>query len=506
MRLRTTLPLAMMILASPALAEITADDVWSNTTAYYAATGGDLSATLTRDGSTIFVDDVLLTYAFPFDAGTLKIGLPPMTMIEEADGSVTQKLPKAIDLAFEANFGRGFSDAFAFDLAVTQADFTASATGTPGDITYTRNADAVAATITLRMPDDVTEGIDFNFVVTGEGYQSSTRVAEGDLLTVTSENTVLPMSVNYSSDEGFGFRTEGSGEYGTTITRTSMALPRDGADIMNLAPALAAGAFVEMTSTAAGSSDRSTTYLDNEILIQDSTRVGTTQSGMSLSTDGLEFTAEGDNIGVTYVDQEFLGIEIAVDLAHVDARYHMPLMASDTPQQVAFSLNLDEITLNEETWDLADPERAIPRDPANLNIDLSGEVGLGVDLLDFMALERAFARSELPVTLNAMTIDQFDLNVAGAAASGSGQFTFDNTDLNTFSGFPRPEGRASVVLTGVNALLDTLIDAGLVPQQEVGMGRMMMGMFTRPTGDNELTAEVELNAEGHLIVNGERLR
>jgi len=38
------------------------------------------------------------------------------------------------------------------------------------------------------------------------------------------------------------------------------------------------------------------------------------------------------------------------------------------------------------------------------------------------------------------------------------------------------------------------------------MGRMMMGMFATPTGDDELTSKIEVNDEGHLIANGQRLQ
>ena len=38
------------------------------------------------------------------------------------------------------------------------------------------------------------------------------------------------------------------------------------------------------------------------------------------------------------------------------------------------------------------------------------------------------------------------------------------------------------------------------------MGRMMLGMFTRPTGDDQLTSTFEINAEGQILVNGERIR
>jgi hypothetical protein len=38
------------------------------------------------------------------------------------------------------------------------------------------------------------------------------------------------------------------------------------------------------------------------------------------------------------------------------------------------------------------------------------------------------------------------------------------------------------------------------------MGRLMMGMFARTTGDDQLRTTVEVNDQGHLIVNGQRMQ
>jgi len=38
------------------------------------------------------------------------------------------------------------------------------------------------------------------------------------------------------------------------------------------------------------------------------------------------------------------------------------------------------------------------------------------------------------------------------------------------------------------------------------MGRMMMGAFLTPTGDDELTSDLEVKPDGSLYANGQRLR
>ena len=105
-----------------------------------------------------------------------------------------------------------------------------------------------------------------------------------------------------------------------------------------------------------------------------------------------------------------------------------------------------------------------------------------------------------------MTLNELKISAAGAEVTGAGAFTFDNTDLTTFSGMPRPNGDVTVNVKGANALIDKLIAMGFLPENQAMLGRMMMGMFATPTGDDELTSKIEVNDEGHLIANGQRLQ
>ena len=76
--------------------------------------------------------------------------------------------------------------------------------------------------------------------------------------------------------------------------------------------------------------------------------------------------------------------------------------------------------------------------------------------------------------------------------TGDGAFTFDSSDMQSFAPLPRPEGEASVEITGFNALLDNVVAMGLVPEQDVMGARMMMGMFARSTGDDKMETSVEV--------------
>ena len=89
-----------------------------------------------------------------------------------------------------------------------------------------------------------------------------------------------------------------------------------------------------------------------------------------------------------------------------------------------------------------------------------------------------------------MFLEKLDLSLMGTSLQGEGSVTLDNEDLTTFDGFP-PVGSFEFVLSGVNGLVDKLISSGFI-DSDTGMGaRMMLSMFTIPTGEDELSSKIE---------------
>jgi len=63
------------------------------------------------------------------------------------------------------------------------------------------------------------------------------------------------------------------------------------------------------------------------------------------------------------------------------------------------------------------------------------------------------------------------------------------------------------MLTGGNTLLDTLVDMGLVPSEQAMGARMMLGVVARPgDGEDTLVSEIEVNEEGQIFANGQRIK
>jgi hypothetical protein len=109
--------------------------------------------------------------------------------------------------------------------------------------------------------------------------------------------------------------------------------------------------------------------------------------------------------------------------------------------------------------------------------------------------------------IHALTVNALTLAIAGARLTGAGDFTFDNADMSTFPGMPRPEGALDLQLTGGNTLMDTLVAMGLLPEEQAMGARMMLGLFARPgSGPDSLTSRIEITPDGQLLANGQRLR
>jgi hypothetical protein len=210
--------------------------------------------------------------------------------------------------------------------------------------------------------------------------------------------------------------------------------------------------------------------------------------------DGVEVSAQAPD----------LPFPVMFSWDQAETSFYMPLENTDEAEPFGFKFALTDVTVSDDIWNMADPTGTIPREPVTAELELAGMAKLFFNILDPDQAE-AMAFADTPGELNSMQLIGLRLAAAGAEITGAGDFTFDNSDLDTFDGFPRPEGEVNIGVKGANALIDTLVDMGLLPAEQATMGRMFMGMFTTPSGDDELSSKIEINAEGHIMANGQRI-
>jgi hypothetical protein len=181
--------------------------------------------------------------------------------------------------------------------------------------------------------------------------------------------------------------------------------------------------------------------------------------------------------------------------------FEMPVTAPDGGAY-ELGLTLGNLVLGEGAWAMFDPTGALPRDPADLSLLLTGTAKL-----DLPAITIAESGGAVPPVPEPLTLDIRELAVkaAGAALSGTGAFTFDNSAL-AMGGPPMPVGTANLRLEGGNKLIDALIAAGLLAEQDAMGARMMMAMFGKPEGDDILTSQIEAKEGGSIFVNGQQIQ
>jgi hypothetical protein len=179
----------------------------------------------------------------------------------------------------------------------------------------------------------------------------------------------------------------------------------------------------------------------------------------------------------------------------------LPLRQSDVPQDFALGLDMQGFAPSETLWGIFDPSAQLPRDPMSVTLDLDGTARLLFDMLD-PAPAVATGPLVAPAEIETVDINQIRIAAVGAELTGRGGFTFDNN-----GDVPMPKGAIDMILKGGNGLIDALIASGILPEQQAIGLRMMMGLLARPVeGADTMTSRIEVNAEGHVLANGQRIR
>lgn len=212
------------------------------------------------------------------------------------------------------------------------------------------------------------------------------------------------------------------------------------------------------------------------------------------SLNGAKFTMSGADIPFPQVDLAFA--ESAFNVA-------MPVSKSDSPQDFAFLSKVVDFTVSEDVWGLFDPAGSLSREPATVIVDLKGTGFWKQDLMDpDLQMEGA----QPPGELNSLDLTQVLAKAAGAEVSATGGLTFDNADLATFGGVPRPDGKVTVNIKGANQLVDNLIALGILSEDDAMGFRMGLAMVAKPgAGPDELVSEIEFK-DGGLFANGMQMQ
>jgi hypothetical protein len=273
---------------------------------------------------------------------------------------------------------------------------------------------------------------------------------------------------------------------------------------MNLSAAMRDGLSFSAESSSAGSVSFNETLMDGQVLNSQSTSVGDQSAVVAIGEGGVVMTGTAENFQLSLNEPSIFPTDLTFGIETLSMNYAVPINASDAAQGFRAATSMQGFTMGDELWNLFDPSAILPRDPAEITFDITGVGTYGVDLLDVMALSQMAGPP--PIEVDQVSIENLRIAAAGAEIMAEGAVTLDWSDFQTFPGMPRPAGEVTLNLNGANALMDKLALMGFIPEDQLMMPRMMMGMFATPVGDDMLQSVIEVNSEGHLLANGQRLQ
>ncbi|MBO9397982.1 hypothetical protein J7400_14940 [Shimia sp. R9_2] len=491
----STTALATVLFAQSAVADVSARDVWQHWQDYMAASGYSIEASEAEDGNTLSISDMKILMAFPEEEAEAVVDFGDMALMENGDGTVSVVLPenKAVSVSSDTT-----EESFAITLTLN-GDLSTVVSGKPEALTYTYGASEATIDVTeLVVDDEAVEGIDIGMVLAGVTGMSELILGEDTTNRGTSE--IESFTLNVMARE-----PEGDEALDAVVTLSGLKAQAESTlpdvDFDDDAAALFTDTFSITGGYTYDGMTADLTYND-----------GRAPGKFALSSGKGDLTLDMNSKHVSYegsaTDTNFSGaggeLPIPVDVTFGEFSYgfDVPLSASDEAQDFGLKLALKDFSVSELLWSMFDPTQALPRDPATLIVDIAGK---GTILTDLFTLDEN--TTEVPGELNTLSLNELRLTLAGASVEGAGDFVFDNSDLETFDGLPRPEGAVDLTIKGVNGLMDTLVSMGLLPEDQALAARFMMGTFTKPgAGEDTLTSKIEVNEKGHVMANGQRLR
>ncbi|MDX1781317.1 MAG: DUF2125 domain-containing protein, partial [Thalassovita sp.] len=284
------------------------------------------------------------------------------------------------------------------------------------------------------------------------------------------------------------------------LTSASTASVPDNANYEDMAAVMAAGFSVDgnLSHSGAQTEFAVTSRSDN---MSGNSSTGSGNFAFTMNADEIAYSVSAMDTQLNMVVPD-LPFPVELTMEETGFDFKLPVARTDQPQDFRFAVTLGGFAVPDMIWGMFDPAGQLSHDPATIAFDVTGKVRVLADIFNPEELD-----DDVPGELHELTINGLTVRAAGAELTGAGAFTFDNSDLVSFDGMPRPEGALNLALTGGNALLDTLVAMGFIPEDQANGTRMMIGMFAVPgDGPDSLASTIEVNEEGHVLANGQRLK
>ncbi len=487
--------LLALLLASPAMAQVTPEEVWQGWQKMGASYGQAIIAEqVVRNGDTLIVTGMKIS----MDQDDVQIdgGIDEVRFRDLGDGTVevTMTDTYAIDMTLPNEDGKSQE----IGITLTQPQIKLIAGGNATQTSYVFDAP------TMVMDMQVTE----DAIRLADVQATLTAVSGNYLLDTQEAMTALDSTM---SVDGLSFSVAaGDADNGANVMGTMAALKMASrgnflgiAAMENMAQALRDG-FVANTEFTYGAGEYTIDVVDSG---KPSKFVASNQTGhfrVNMGDGALQYGAGGTGVSMTVSGADIPFPEVRLAYGEASFDFLMPLLATDVPTDFSFLTRIVDLTISDEIWAMFDPTVALPREPATLILDTKGKVKLTADLVDEEAMNAL--GDAAPGEIHALDVTDLTVKFAGAEVNGTGAMTFDNTDTTTFDGVPTPTGKIDLVIRGGNGLLDKLVAMGMIPQDQAMGARMMIAMFAKlGEGTDVLNSSLEFRDKG-FFANGQRLK
>ena len=488
-----------LLMSTTAQAEVTAEQVWKSWMDFSTSMGQTMAAgSQEMAGDTLTVSNVVITAKTA--TGSVEGSIESVAFKEMGDGTVEVTMSPEFPLAITEQVEG--ADPVEIKLTLKQSGMKLLVSGSDAELGTALSADSL--TMVLDGVSAATADVQVDVSMAMNGIAGTYGVKNGDAKEVTSDFSASGMTIDVkvvdpaqSSDFAMNGTIEGITSNGTTTIPKTV-------DFTDMTAALAAG----FATKGAATFGKGTYAFDFKDATSSGNLAGTVESGafdVAMNDDALTYQASEAGVDFKLMSSDLPIPEVSLKMAEAAFGMMMPLGQSTEPKDFSFLTKVVGLAVSDEIWGMFDPGAVLPRDPATLIIDVTGKANW---LIDIFKQDPANPTTEVPGQIHALTLKQLQLTAAGVDLSASGDFTFDNTDMVTYEGMPKPVGTLDAKLIGGNGLIDKLIQMGILPEDQAMGGRMMMGMFATAVEGQEdtITSNVEMKEDGSVFANGQQIK
>ncbi len=492
------------LLAWPAMADITPEEVWADWKRLIESTDATFEVgSEDASGDTLTISDLAFKMEFPEDSGSVESTLAEIVFRDRGDGTVEVTTSPEYPVAV-AGKDATTGEEFAMSMILNQSGFVTIASRDGDTTRYDYLGPEITATVASVLVDG--QAVPFDLDVTLTGIKGGYAITEG-----TPRNFDGSFDAETFAMTGGGTDPEDpSATFNIDVSLTDFSQSGSGTVIGMMALAdmssMMAEGFTTEWAFSHGPAEYSISGSDDETKFNLNTTAASGSFDGVISPEGLTYGGGNTDLSVAISSTDIPFPQLTFNMAESEGRLTMPVTPGEDPSDFGLLMRMVDLEISDAIWGMFDPAGQLPRDPATLVVDLAGQARWLIDIFDPEVAD-AMGPGEMPGEVESLTLNALQLTVAGAELTGDGAFEFDNTPGGPFAPAPTPSGAINLMLTGGNGLLDTLVNMGLVPQEQAMGARMMLGLFARPgDGPDTLVSTIEVGSDGSVSANGQRIR